>query len=135
MKYVAYNESLHGKLTYPEGFCNLLEGLSLERQLEFFRIGNGVYRGEDISTRRKSEYHYSSRIENEKRVEAVIVDGNRIAGVVVKDCHGESVPCLPERGFIVRDDSEPDGSGYKEFQLFLYLICVTEDFDRPEGNA
>ncbi len=129
MKYIEYDESLHGKLSYPDGFCNLLEGLSLEDQLDFFRIGNGVYLNEDFSKRRSIECHYSKTIDNEDRVKEIIVRDNMIAGVMVKNCYGKLVPCLPERGFIIRDDSEIDGSGYKEFKLYLYLICVTKDFD------
>ena len=129
MKYIEYDESLHGKLIYPDGFADLLKGLSLEEQMDYFRIGNGVYLREDISKRRKNEYHYSQYIHDNGYVEAIIISNNMIAGVMVKNCHGKVVPCLPERGFIIRDDSELDGSGYKEFQLFLYLVCVTNNFD------
>ena len=38
----------------------------------------------------------------------------------------------PEQGYIVRDDSELDGSGYKEHQLFRYLLCVSEAFDSED---
>ena len=110
IKYIEYDQSLHGKLTYPDGFYNLLEGLSLEEQLEFFRIGNGVYLNEDFSKRRNTECHYSNTIKNEDRVKEIIVCDNMIAGVMVKNCYGKLVPCLPERGFIIRNDSEIDGS-------------------------
>ena len=129
MKYVEYDESLHGKLTYPEGFTDLLDGLTLEKQIDFFRIGNGLYIKEEISKRRKNEYDYSNSLQNEDRVKAIIVHENMIAGVMVRNCYGKIVPCLPEKGFIVRDDSEIDGSGYKNFRLYLYLVCVTKDFD------
>jgi len=128
MEYIAYDERLHGKVTYPEGFSPLLEGLSIEEQMDFFRIRNGIYRAEAISERRYNEYDYSCPLQNDDRVKAIIVRDHTIAGVMVRNCHGKVVPCLPERGFIVRDDSEPDGSGYKEFKLYLYLICVTKDF-------
>ena len=128
MNYVAYDENLHGKLTYPEGFAELLTGLSLEQQMEYFRIGNGVYLRQNFLKRRKSDGNYSQSIQNSEYVESVIVCNNMIAGVMVKNCHNRIVPCLPEGWFIIRDDSEADGSGYKDFQLFLYLICVTKDF-------
>lgn len=128
MNYVEYDESLHGKLIYPEGFTDFLEGLSLEEQMDYFRIGNGLYLSQDISKRRKNKYDYSEFIQDDDNVEALIICNHMIAGVMVKNCYGEIVPCLPERGFIIRDDCEPDGSGYKEFRLYLYLICVTKDF-------
>ena len=56
MKYITYDESLHGNLIYPEGFADLLEGLSIEEQMDYFRIGNGVYLRRDISKRKKEEY-------------------------------------------------------------------------------
>ena len=132
MNYVEYDENLHGKLTYPEGFVDLLKGISLEEQMNFFRIGNGLYLKEELSKRRKSEYHTSKSIQSENRVQAIIVHDDLIAGVMVKNCYGKIVSCLPEKGFIIRDDSELDGSGYKEFKLYLYLICVTKDFDNNE---
>lgn len=128
MEYIEYDERLHGKLRYPEGFCQLLEGLSLDEQMDYFRIGNGIYRNEDVSERRYCKYHYSNPLQNEATIQAILVHDQRIAGVMVRNCHGKVVPCLPERGFIIRDDSEPDGSGYKEFKLYRYLICVTKDF-------
>lgn len=48
MNYVEYDESLHGKLTYPEGFIDLLKGIPIEEQMDFFRIGNGLYLKEEI---------------------------------------------------------------------------------------
>lgn len=128
MKYTQYDESLHGKLTYPEGFCELLDGLSLEEQTQYFRIANGIYLNDAVSQRRYEGCHYSSTIENEEAVKEIIVRDNMIAGVIVKNCYGKTVPCLPEKGFIIRDDSEIDGSGYKEFRLYRYLVCVTKDF-------
>lgn len=129
MKYVEYDERLHGELTYPEGFTDLIEGLPLEKQMDYFRIGNGLYLKEDVSKRRKNEYDYSNALLNEDSVEAIIVHNNLIAGVMARNCYGQTVPCLPEKGFITRDDSEIDGSGYKNFKLYLYLICVTKDFN------
>ena len=54
MNYIEYDESLHGKLTYPEGFIDLLKGIPLEEQINFFRIGNGLYLKEEFSKRRKT---------------------------------------------------------------------------------
>ena len=41
MKHIKYDESLHGRLTYPDGFYNLLEGLSLEDNWIFSVSGMG----------------------------------------------------------------------------------------------
>ena len=37
-------------------------------------------------------------------------------------------------GFIIKDNSELDGSGYEEFKLYLYLICVTKDFENKQTD-
>lgn len=132
MTYTQYDETLHGKFSYPEGFPELLEGRSLEQQLRFFRIGNGIYRNEPVTQRRKCACHYSCPLQDDERVEAVLLCENRVAGVLVRNCHGKVLPCLPEQGYIVRDDSELDGSGYKEHQLFRYLLCVSEAFDSAD---
>ena len=132
MTYTQYDETLHGTLSYPEGVPALLEGRSLEEQLRFFRIGNGIYRKEAVALRRKSEWHFSCPLQEEARIQSLLVSDGKIAGVMVKNCHGEVLPCLPEQGYIVRDDSEPDGSGYKEHQLFRYLICVSDAFDSED---
>lgn len=132
MTYTQYDETLHGTLSYPEGFPALLEGRSLEEQLRFFRIGNGVYRSEPVTQRRKCACHYSCPLQEEARIQSLLVSDGKIAGVMVKNCRGEVLPCLPEQGYIVRDDSELDGSGYKEHQLFRYLICVSDAFDSED---
>ena len=129
MKIIDYNEKLHGKFNYPNGFAEMLKGNSVEDQMRFFRIGNGMYTKKQFFERKKNKYDYSCNLKEENRVEAVIVCDGLIAGVLVRNCYGEIVPCLPEKSFIIRDDEEFDGSGYKSFQLFLYLICVNEDFD------
>lgn len=129
MNYVEYDESLHGKYTLPEGFPELLQGLSPEEQLDYFRIGNGLYLREPLADRRYNKYDYCVPVQKEERVQAVIVHDQRIVGVMVRNCHGKIVPCMAEKGFIIRDDSELDGSGYKTFRLYSYLICVTKDFD------
>lgn len=131
MNYVEYDESLHGKYTLPEGFSELLQGLSLEEQPDYFRLGNGLYLREALADRRYNKYDFCTPVQGEEHVQALIVHDGRIAGVMVRNCHGEVVPCMPEKGFIIRDSSELDGSGYKSFQLFRYLICVTKDFDTP----
>lgn len=132
MNYVEYDGKLHGKLTYPEGFEQKLEGLSIEEQINYFRIGNGIYRNEPIAKRRTSKYMMNVRIDSVSDVKAAIIHKGKIAGIMVEDCYGGIVPCLPEQGFVFTDESEQDGSGYKNHTLYLYLICVSEDFDKKD---
>ena len=129
MNYVEYNESIHGKYSYPKGFIDLIKDLSIEEQLNYFRIGNGLYTREELCKRRRNKYDKAIDLKEEQRVQSLIIHNQLIVGVMVKDAHAKTVPCLVEKSFIIRDDEELDGSGYKSFQLFSYLICVTKDFE------
>ena len=132
MNYIEYNEELHGKLTYPENMESILKELSLEEQIDLFRIGNGVYLRQPVAERRYSYYMVGERIDKIGDVKSIIVNNGVIAGVMIQDCHGDVVPCLPEQGFVFSDESEQDGSGYKNRIMYLYLICVSKDFDKKD---
>lgn len=129
MKYMDYTPE-QGKISYPEGFAELLEGLSIEEQLSYFRLGNGLYLNEKFTDRKKNPYHAAVRLEECTDVKAIIVHDNKIVGVWVFDEQiYRDVACLPEQGYCCRYDDEPDGSGYKEFALYQYLICVSDTFE------
>ena len=127
---VTYQDSF-GAVNYPEGFESLIEGLSVPEQLKFFRMGCGLYVKHPLNERRKSEYDFSCSIDESEDVKAIIVKDGKITGVMVKDVYGDIYPCMVERSYIIRDDEELDGSGYKSFTVYEYLICVPEDFDEP----
>lgn len=129
VNFVKYDKQLHGDLNYPDGFCDLLKGLSLEEQMKYFRIANGLYLKKKFQDRRKNKYDYSCQLQDYEDVEAIIVRNGLIVAVLVKNCYEQIVPCLPEKGFITYDECEIDGSGYKECKLYLYLVCVGDDFD------
>lgn len=132
MNYIEYDEMLHGKLSYPEGFEEKLAGLSIEEQLNFFRIGNGVYRRQPVEERRAGKYMANIRVDSVSDTQAIIIKDGTVAGIMIKDCYGDVVACLPEHGFVSYDEDELDGSGYKNSKFFLYLICVSEDFDKKD---
>ena len=125
---VMYQDN-YGPVEYPEQFEELINGRSIEEQLEFYRIGCGVYRHQMLNERRKSEYDYSCKLEDEKAVKSIIVKDGKIAGVMISDVHGKIIPCMVENGYCITDNDEPDGSGYKSFVLYRYLICVPSEFD------
>ncbi len=129
MKELATYQDSFGAVNYPEGFESLIEGLSVPEQLKFFRMGCGLYVKHPLNERKKNEYDYSCTIDESEDVKSIIVKDGKIAGVMVKDVCGDIRPCMVERGYIIRDDEELDGSGYKSFTVYEYLICVPEDFD------
>ncbi|MCD7723758.1 MAG: hypothetical protein LUH82_07435 [Clostridiales bacterium] len=130
---VEYDDSF-GTVNYPEKFEKLIEGLPVSEQLKYFRMGCGTYLNHSVKERRKSEYDYSCNLEDDNDVKSIIVKDEKIAGVMVKDVYGDIYPCMVEKGYIIRDDDELDGSGYKSFVLYSYLICVPADFDTPSAD-
>lgn len=128
MKQAEYKAE-YGQINYPDGFEEVITGLPIDEQLRFFRIGNGLYLKTEWLLRRKNPYD-GADLPDEKNVEAIIVHEDKIAGVMVWDeMSNKIVPCLPERRYCCRYDTELDGSGYKDFILYSYLICVSENFD------
>lgn len=135
MKEQVMYEDSYGSVDYPEQFEKILEGLSIEEQLAFFRMGCGVYRHLAVDERRANKYNYSCKLNDDKDVKSIIVKDGKIAGVMVSNVYGKIVPCMVEKGYCIRDDDELDGSGYKHFVLYSYLICVSEKFDCQEPIA
>lgn len=129
LEQIAYQDSF-GKVEYPEDFESLIEGLPIGEQVRFFRLGCGVYTRESLYERRKNKYDFSCCIDDDKDVRSIIVKDGKIAGIMVSTVHGKIVPCMVENKYCIRDDEELDGSGYKSFILYRYLICVSEKFDR-----
>ena len=127
---IAYQDSF-GKVEYPEDFEALIEGLPIGDQARFFRLGNGLYIRKPLRERRKNKYDYSCCLDDDKNVKSIIVKDGKIAGVMVSNVYGKLVPCMVENRYCIRDDEELDGSGYKSFTLYRYLICVSGEFDRP----
>lgn len=129
MKYIEYTPA-YGKIDYPEGFAALLEGLTLEEQMRYFRVGNGLYLKEKFAERKMVSHNEATRLEECEDVMAVIVSDNKIAGIWVFDrIQWKERACMPERGYCCWHREEEDGSGYKEFTLYRYLICVPDTFE------
>lgn len=128
MEQITYQDNF-GNIEYPEEFELFIEGLPLEKQMSYFRIGNGLYTHMSLNDRRKNKFDYSCRLDEDEDVKSIIVKDGKIAGVMVSNVYGKIVPCMVEKRSCIRDDEELDGSGYKSFTLYRYLICVPDEFD------
>lgn len=128
MEQIGYQDDF-GKVEYPDGFEPLIEGLPIEKQMSYFRIGNGLYTDKPLNERRNNKYDYSCLLDENKDIKSIIVRDGKIAGVMVLNVYGNVVPCMAEKCYCIRDDEEPDGSGYKSFTLYSYLVCVPREFD------
>lgn len=132
MEIIEYTEEF-GPVSYPEGFEACLEGLTIEEQLKYFRLGNGLYLKKSFSERRKNSYDAADHIDQVSNVEAIVIKSGKIAGVKVYDKQiKKEVICKPECSYCIRYAEELDGSGYKTFSLYNYLICVSEQFETEE---
>lgn len=132
MELVEYIEEF-GPVSYPEGFEANLEGLTIEEQLKFFRLGNGLYLKKTFSERRINSYDAAYHLDETEEVKAIVLKDGKIAGIKVHNrLTRKDEICGPESGYYCRYAEELDGSGYKTFSLRLYLICVSDQFELGE---
>ena len=126
MKIVSYEPSF-GEVKLPEGFAELLHGRTIEEQMACYRT-TFSHRTTQTGWRERRFTDITVRIEKDSAVTALIVKGDLLVGVMVKDHNGREVPCLAEEGVCTYYACDNNGAGYKERIDNTYLICVSEDF-------
>ena len=130
MKIVAYEERF-GEIRFPEGFEEMLKGLTVEEQMGYYRTTCfSVY-----STTNWKERTYQGsaiRIEKDSDVTALIVKDGILVGIMILDDDKREVPCLAEEKVCTYYASDNNGAGYKERIEYTYLICISEAFDQKE---
>ncbi len=133
MKIVAYEEKF-GKVSFPEGFEELLQGLTVEEQMEYYRTTCfSVYSATDWQARK---YQGSAiKIEKDRDVTGLIVKDGILVGIMILDDTGREVPCLAEENVCTYYASDNNGAGYKERIDYTYLICVPETFGEWEPKS
>ena len=117
-----------GEVHYPEGFKELISGLTIPEQLGYFRIGSGEHMKKPYPERR-AEDAPSERVESAVRVRSVIEKDGLIAGVIAENAHGAYIPCMAERRFCVKDE-EPDSKAE-----YSYLLCVAAEFGGDDTKS
>lgn len=128
MKIREYEEDF-GPVSYPSGFEQMLEGLSIEEQMKYFRIGNGLYKTKPLAERVRESWNFSARLEACSEVQEIVVRDGKIVGVIVYDCEfGHRIVCLAEQEFCCSFGTETDGSGEKRSVQYLTILCVSENF-------
>lgn len=127
MKIVAYEERF-GKIHFPEGFGELLQGLTVEQQMEYYRTtGYSVY---SITDWKERTYRGSAlRLEKDRDVTGLIVKDGILVGVMILDDTNTEVPCLAEESVCTYYASDNNGAGYKERIEYTYLICIPKTFE------
>ncbi len=118
MNITEYKEDF-GSVTYPTEFEKRLEGLSVEQQMNCFRIANGLYQDVPYAERVYQNWNYCKALPDCEDVRSLIVRNGKIVGAMVKeDYHGRIVPCMVEQDYCCSYAYETDGSGVKESVFF-----------------
>lgn len=125
MKIVKYKESL-GEYTLPEGFREQLDGLSIEEQLEYFRV-SAVSTVEKTGWGTQTQKSAYKRLSEEKRVTGIIVDGEIVVGAMIKDFLGYESSCFFNKRILVYSASDNNGAGYTEVEDYLYLVAIPKN--------
>lgn len=130
MNTIAYEECF-GEVRFPEGFAELLQGLTIEEQMEYFRTTCfSVYSKTNWSER---IYQGSAiRIEQDSDVTALIVRDGIIVGIMILNDYRRAVPCLAEERVCTYYACDNNGAGYKERIDYTYLICVPKNFNENQ---
>jgi len=126
MTIVPYEESF-GRFSFPEGFAQTLEGLSLEEQIGRYRLS--MNRTDAMTGwRQRTTGPWYVRLDEVSDVKALIVKDDLLVGIMLVDHNGRQVPCFAEERICTYYDEENNGAGYKTRADYVYLLCVTGDF-------
>ena len=128
MRIEAYQEQF-GEFTFPEGFLESLQGLSIEEQMNRYRTtGYSKFVSTGYGSR-TMEYGYR-KLEEDSDVKALIVKDDILIGVIMSDAWNCEVPCFAEKKICTYYASDNNGAGYKERINYAWLLCVPEDFEK-----
>ena len=127
MKIINYEEKF-GKILFPEGFEDVLKGLSVEEQMEFYRVTcYSVY--SQSNWKERTYKGYALRLDKDRDVTALIVKDGILVGIMILNDSNREVPCLAEESVCTYYSSDNNGAGYKERIEYTKLICVPENFE------
>ena len=124
-KIIPYEESF-GPYTLPEGFADGLKGLSIEEQMNRYRLSMSRV---DAMTgwRQRTSGTWYVRLDQIRDVTALIVHEDLLVGAMIRDYRNVEVPCFADERICIDYDIENNGAGYKTREEYVYLLCVPED--------
>ena len=128
MKNVNY-ESRFGEYKMPSELYEQLKGLSIEEQLNYFRMSkSSIYTNTFWSSRTQTGNAHS--VLDDENFRGVIVDKDIVVGVLIKDwCNYES-SCLIDNCVCTYSSSDNNGAGYKERDDYTYFFAVPDSFEK-----
>ena len=125
MRIVAYEESF-GKYSFPEGFEETLHGLTIEEQMNRYRLS--MSRVDAMTGWRERNFgRWYVRLDAVRDVRALIVHDGLLIGIMLENYCGREVPCFADECVCTYYDEENNGAGYKTRQDYVYLLCVPEN--------
>lgn len=126
MHIVPYEEKM-GAFTFPEGFEETLQGLSMEEQMGRFRLS--MSRTDAMTDWRERTYgRWYVGLDEVSDVRGLIVKDGLLVGVMLQNHAGKEVPCFADECVCTYYDEENNGAGYKTRADYVYLLCVARDF-------
>ncbi len=131
MKQIVPYEKRFGEYTIPDELKEKLQGLPLERQLDFFRTTEFWSYCNTGWTERRAQRGYV-RVEDDNSVKGLIVDGGVIVGVMITQYYGGDVPCFLNESVCTYYACDNNGAGYKEREDYTYFVAVSENFEVNE---
>ena len=130
MKIVQYESSM-GPYTLPDEFSALLRGRTVEEQMKFYRTASHRAHAKtcDWKTRRAAKWY--SRLDRDSDVDALIVDGDLLVGVMVNSYSDCKKPLLAgnDGGILTCINSDNNGAGYKETEFYCYLALISDHYN------
>ncbi|MBE6553813.1 MAG: hypothetical protein E7666_05660 [Ruminococcaceae bacterium] len=129
MKIVNYESSM-GAYTLPEGFSELLQGRSIEEQMNFYRMTSHYANAKSCDWRDRRAAKWFTPLDRDSDVDALIVDNGLVVGVMVNAYFQSKKPLLAgqDRGMLTHVNSDNNGAGYKETEFYCYLALVSEHY-------
>lgn len=124
---IAPHEESFGTVTFPEGFAQRLEGLTILQQMDCYRTTT-CSRLHNTDWKKRTMDHGYARLENTPEIKALIVRDEVLVGVMILDDNGREQPCLPEGWVCTCYSEDNNGAGYKSYSSFTHLVCVPEGF-------
>lgn len=124
MQIYQYEASM-GEYGMPEELLALLQGKTHEEQSAYFRTS---------PTRTVSKTNWGSQqvvgslcpLWRDSDVLGLIVDGDIVVGVMMKNCIGGKTPCFLDACVCTYFASDNNGAGYTEREDYTYLTAVAE---------
>ena len=126
MRIVPYEEK-YGSFNLPEGFEETLKGLSIEAQMDRYRLS--MSRTDAMTGwRERTRGVWFVKLDEVSDVKGLVVKDDLLVGILLKDHNGREVACFADERVCTYCDAENNGAGYKTREDYVYLLCVAEDF-------